>query len=374
MRIAQLTWNVYSNYGSLLQKFALHRTLKKFADNVDVLWQDDCRFLPETGNDSLFQMVIPHRTNEQLMIYYMREAVRQSKFKDFENLYINTRFDLPHMEEIADEYDFFIVGSDNLWNPNNKSDKNFFNFLPREKKISYAVSVKPFTAPPTQEILQIFRRGISGFKHLSIREELTAELVEKITGRRPLSVLDPIFLLNVDEWLAVAQKPTWLKENYRRGYILTYYLRRLPPPEVKTLAAELNLPVINLLDLLNYNHFTVGPAEFVWLFANASLIVANSFHAVAFAILFKRAFINQAFKDDNHGIGLSHRLINLLKLFGLESRRSFGDKIFTADEALTIDFTRRDEVLPAERDKAFNFLSEALGVKPHEKISEVTAQ
>lgn len=360
MRIAQLTLNWYSNYGNFLQKYALHKTLKHFSDEVEVLWSGNCEFLPETGKDKLYQIVRPHDSEERQNIYLLREAVRQSKFKDFENLHVKTRFDFPYLEDIADEYDFFVVGSDNIWNPNNPNDKYFLNFVPREKKISYAVSVRPFTTTPTEEIRQIFRKGILGFSHLSIREELTAKVVQEITGVTPVSVLDPIFLLNFEEWDKVAQKPTWLNEKYQRGYVLTYYLRRLPPPEVKTLAAELDLPVINLLDIENYNHFTVGPAEFIWLFKNASLIFANSFHAIAFAILFRRPFINRVFKSDKHGISLSHRLLNVLELFGLEDRRTFGEKVFTAEEAMKIDFTRRDEILPIERAKAFTFLSKSL--------------
>ncbi len=364
MRIAQFTLNWYSNYGNFLQKYALHRTLKLFADEVEVLWSGDCKFLPETGDDKLFQIVVPKRSNDRTKLYLLREAIRQSKFKDFENLHIKTRFDFPYLEDIVDEYDFFVVGSDNIWNPNTPSTEYFLNFVPPEKKISYAVSVRPFTTKPTEKLKEIFRRGISGFSHLSIREELTVKIVEEVTGKRPLSVLDPIFLLKPDEWRKVAQKPAWFKEKYQRGFILTYYLRKLPPPEVKTLADELELSVINLLDIENYNHFTVGPAEFIWLFENASLIFANSFHAIAFAILFRRPFINRVFKDDRHEISLSHRLLNVLKIFGLEDRRTFGEKFFSAAEAMDIDFSQRDKVLPIERLKAFKFLTEAFLATP----------
>ena len=180
------------------------------------------------------------------------------------------------------------------------------------------------------------------------------------TSQAPVNLLDPVFLLNLDEWKKVAQKPTWLKEKYSRGFILTYFLRNLPPPEVKTIAAELDLPVINLLDIENYDHFTVGPAEYIWLLEHATLIFANSFHAIAFAILFKRPFINRIFKSDGHEFKLDYRLHNVLKIFGLEDRRTADEKSFTAEKAMKIDFTRRDEVLPLEKQKALKFLSNAL--------------
>ena len=75
---------------------------------------------------------------------------------------------------------------------------------------------------------------------------------------------------------------------------------------------------------------------------------------MAFSILFKRPFVNIEISGDKDGVTMSVRIVSVLKMFGLEDRAQ------TLDEPLKIDFTRRDEVLPAEREKAFKFLSEAL--------------
>ena len=234
----------------------------------------------------------------------------------------------------------------------------FLNFVPREKRIAYAASIGNPVIPDNRK--EIFRRSISDFAYVSVREEHAAKLIEELTGRKPLVLLDPVFLLTQYEWLAVSQKPTWLKEKYRRGYVLTYYLRKSPTHTSKTFADKLNLPVINLLDVANYNHFTVGPAEFIWLFAHASLIFTNSFHGLAFSILFKRPFLNRELDNDKDGVAMSSRITSLLKLFGLPERSVQDEDKFTLDELLAIDFSRRDKVLPIERARAFNFLSTAL--------------
>ncbi len=361
MRVAQVTLTGYFNYGNMLQKFALHRTLKKFTDSTEVLWIDTPRFFPETTRAHRAQCVLKKdRTDNPnyMEIFNRREAVRQNKFKDFENLYVETRFDFPFLEDIADEYDFFVVGSDQVWNPKWHPSYIFFDFVPREKKISYAASLGAPEIPDEKK--EIFRRGISNFNHISVREELSVKIIKDLTGRDALLLLDPVFLLTQEEWLTVAQKPTWFKEKYRNGFVLTYYLRKLPPPEVKTLAAELGLPVINLLDPENFNHFSVGPAEFIWLFAHAALIFTNSFHGAAFSILFKRPFINRELENDKFGVYMGNRLTSLLELFGLGDRQSTGEKVFTAKEALTIDFTRAEKILAVERAKSFKFLSKAL--------------
>jgi len=361
MKIAQITLTGYFNYGNMFQKFGLQHTLKKFADSVEILWVAAPRLFSETINERYGQCVLKseRKNNPDYMeAFYRREAVRQSKFKDFENLYVKTRFDIPYLKDLVDEYDFFVVGSDQVWNPNWYPSYIFFEFVPHKKKIAYAASIGAPEIPDEKK--EIFRRGISDFNYVSVREENATRLIKELTGRSVPVVLDPVFLPTEDEWLAVAQKPTWFNEKYQRGFILTYYLRRLPPPEVKSLAAELNLPVINLLDTENFNHFTVGPAEFIWLFAHASLIFTNSFHGVSFSILFKRPFINREIDKDPSGIAMSSRITSLLKLFGLEDRRPVSEKVFTAEEAMKIDFTRRNEILPFERARAFNFLIDSL--------------
>ena len=348
MRIAQITLNGYFNYGNILQKFALHHTLKKFADFTEVLWLSSAGLFPEKGRKPTVQCVKYTERPGWEQKFFLREAVRSSKFKDFENLHIKTRFNLPYFEEIADEYDFFVVGSDQVWNPS--YGKIFLDFVPKEKKISYAASIGVSVIPDDK--LNLFRRGIADFNYISVREENAVKLVKELTGRKATLLIDPVLLLTRNEWLAVSQKPTWLKEKYSGGYILTYYLSKVPSPDVKTLAAELDLPVINLLDTENYNHYTTGPAEFIWLFAHASLVFTNSFHGTAFSTLFKRPFIVN--KKDV-------RISSFLKDFDLKDR-------FAPADPLKIDFARRDEVLPIERARAFEFLSEAFGVNPLEKI------
>lgn len=355
MRIAQLTLNGYFNYGNILQKFALHHTLKKFADFTEVLWPGAGKLFSETGSLGGKQCVLRTERKDYQRLFELREAVRQSKFKDFENLNIATRFDFPYFEDIADEYDFFVVGSDQVWNPSYNPSYIFLDFVPHEKKIAYAASIGKRILPEDKK--ELFRVGISDFNHVSVREESAIKLIRNLTGKSATLLLDPVFLLTKDEWLSVAQKPTWFKERYQRGYILTYYLSRLTPPEVKALAKKFDLPVINLLDTENYNHFTTGPAEFIWLFAHASLIYTNSFHGVAFSLLFKNPFLINNLRSKN-----DPRMSSVLKLFGLP------DRMTALDEPFKIDFARRDEVLPVERARSFQFLSEAFGINPLEKL------
>ncbi len=111
MRIAQITLTGYFNYGNMLQKYALHNTLKRFTEFTEVLWFDTPRLFSETIKERHAQCELKSTRKEDreyMEAFYRREAIRQSKFRDFENLHVKTRFDFPYFEDIADEYDFLL--------------------------------------------------------------------------------------------------------------------------------------------------------------------------------------------------------------------------------------------------------------------------
>ena len=362
MRIAQLALDDYANYGNFLQKYAMQRTLKKFSDDVTFFWQSLNTFWVESNDLPAPSPLIREVPDAEYKRWVFREAVRVTKIKEFAERHIETRFNLPYLDEVADEYNFFVVGSDQVWG---LYPRLFYPFLPREKKIAYAASIASPVIP--DELKAEYRDGISSFAHVSVREENAVKLISDLGLEPPPLVLDPVFLLTRDEWLTIARPPSWFNKKYSRGYILTYYLRNVPPPEVDALSKKLNLPVINLLDMNNFNHYVVGPEEFIFLLANASLVCTNSFHGVAFSILFQRPFLNIEYVDAMTE-GMSMRIPSVLKMFGLENRTATVGN-FKMDSPLEIDFSTRNKILSYERAKAFNFLSGALKTQMIQRLS-----
>ena len=189
------------------------------------------------------------------------QCVRQNKLKEFNDAKICTRFDLSYLEDVAEEYDYFVVGSDQVWNPEKYFPGRFLEFAPPEKRIAYAASIAVSKLPT--EVLDYYREKISEIPHVSIREREGCDLVEKLTGKRPLHVLDPVFLLTADEWRKIAKRPCWLdQKRYDKGYVLTYFWSGTPPQQARALIDKLGLPVINLLDKNNFNHYITGIEEF----------------------------------------------------------------------------------------------------------------
>jgi len=350
MRVAMITLNTYDSYGNVLQKYALYRTLQKYADEVDTLWQHTTvPFLPyrlelnkdEEGNRKRTAFV----------------AVRQSKIKDFCDTHIQTRFDIPYLEDLADEYDFFVIGSDQVWNPEFAVPGRFLDFAPPEKRIAYAASITISELP--EEVQETYRKKILEMPHVSIREKEGCDIVEKLTGKRPLHVLDPTFLLTADEWRKIEKRPAWLnKKIYDNGYLLTYFFSGKPSKQVYELAKKFNLPMINLFDMDNFNHYVSGIEEYLYLFDHATFVCTHSFHGLAFACIFRRPFI--LYRVGKMRTLRFSRAGSLLELFGLSDRVTDMDLNIDLQDPLKIDFNRCEEVLPVERKKAFKFLSNAL--------------
>ena len=143
MRIGKITLDGYFNYGNLLQNYALQQVLLRYATKVDTLWHTEDNFLPQTYWQWTWKQPVKYLINWKNfrtdffsgLIGY--EMVRQGNLKDWADRYIYFRKDVKELSKVIDEYDYFVTGSDQVWNP-------YFNnnaYL-QEKDIQTAVADK----------------------------------------------------------------------------------------------------------------------------------------------------------------------------------------------------------------------------------------
>ena len=86
MKVAQITLNGYFNYGNIFQKYALYKSLKKFVDDVEVLWFNENNFYLEKG-EIKFPMKSPPN-NFEIQRWFGYESARMPKIKEFNDRYI----------------------------------------------------------------------------------------------------------------------------------------------------------------------------------------------------------------------------------------------------------------------------------------------
>lgn len=345
-KIGIITLNGNSNFGNKLQNYALLETLNRMDDNeVSTIWMNNKKSLKNHIKIIISSFI---RT---------KGYRRVSKFKEFNKLLNIKRY--KDLREI-NEYDYLIVGSDQVWNYNFSSfnyDLYFAINTAKKKNIAYAASFGISTIEKKYE--KMYKKGLNNFKSISVREYSGKEIVQDLTKRNDVEVLiDPTMLLTEDKWdkLIVAPKEFPVDKKY----ILNYFLGELSEErkkEIRRIANENDCTIINILDK-NDPYYAMGPKEFLYLEKNAFLICTDSFHSTVFAILFNRPFF--VFEREDSEKKMNSRLDTLLANFNFENRRFNGH---ISEDLLKCDYSHVDAILETERRKAEDFLSKAINTE-----------
>lgn len=365
LRIAKVTLDGYYNYGNILQNYALQKVLINYAEVVDTLWWSESNYLPivwwKWNWKNLVKYILnynSYRTKfKSSIIGY--EMARQTKNKDFVDRYINYKFIGNRIYDLEKKYDYFLTGSDQVWNPwYAGNDVLFLKFAPKEKRISYAASIASDEIPNNR--IDEFKNNLNEMKCISVREQSGADIIYKLTGRKVVVNVDPTLLLPASEWRTMSRKPSWYKGG---EYILTYFLGKRPNEIINKISTEYNLPVVNLMDESKSEHYITGVDEFLWAIEHAELVYTDSFHGTVFSIIFRTPFVVCNRVDGAVEGKMSSRIDTLLGGFGLEERRgTVGNGYLIENPLTTPDWSKVEDVLAHERTRTDDYLRQAFGL------------
>ena len=365
MKVGKLTLDGFFNYGNVLQSYALQTILEQYAGKVISLLHEPDKFEVIIWKNKYnwkvpFKLLLNWRNFRQQFFSELHgmEMVRQGKIKDWCNRFINLQQAEGKLSQLVDDYDYFVVGSDQVWNPYfSVLEDCFLTFAPPEKRIAYAASISCPELP--MEKISLYKEGFAGMAHISMREQQGADIVKELSGRDVPVVVDPTLLLDADDWHMVSRQPAW----YHGGdYILTYFLGERPEV-VSRLEKETGVKVVNLLDKDVYEHYVTGPDEFIWAIEHAKLLYTDSFHGTVFSILFRTPFVVCNRVGDAVSEKMGSRIDTLLGYFGLENRRGTRANGYAIENPLAEpDWSKVDEVLARERTRSDEYLRKALGI------------
>lgn len=162
------------------------------------------------------------------------------------------------------------------------------------KKISYAASTGKcdILTPEFIDRIKLLDR-------ISVREKSLSDILSH-ENIDVYCVCDPVFLLQRHFWDEKSEQIT----NKIGKYIFLYYVdgegreRREDICRLATaISTEYNLPIrysatINKSTInIGKNVFSDGPLQFIAEIKNASFVVASSFHAIVFSIIFEKEFV-----------------------------------------------------------------------------------
>lgn len=257
-------------------------------------------------------------------------------------------------ERLTEQYDLFFAGSDQIWNykfPGTKYDDYFLRFAEDKKKAAISGSFGVEEIP--DEWRQTYIDGLSSFAHISVREDAGAKIIKDLLGRDVPVLVDPVMLLSREEWLKVAKKP---RVDVSKPYMLKYYLGKEAEEEkIDHWAKENGYEVYELLNDKIPELYSAGPGEFISLIANASLVASDSFHCIALSIIFRKPFI--VYARLGSGNYMTSRLDTLLGKFELQNRWKH---LLSPEEYLACDYSKMDEIMTAEQEKALNYFQTVL--------------
>ena len=252
-------------------------------------------------------------------------------------------------------YDYFIAGSDQLWNPDmgHAQPPQFLAFAEPRKCLSWAAS---FGVDEVRYRRDEVVRGLKHIPVISVREESAKKIVRDLAGKDAEVLIDPTLMLGPDAWDEIASLPEGVDPD--TPYLLTYFIggRSAETDErIREIANENGLAVRHLLSEDEPELYAADPGEFAGLIKHASLIMTDSFHASVFSILYGRPFL--VFRREGFGGELMGRIGTLLKTFHLEDRYA-GSGV--PDRIMTCDFAEAHSILARQREKTDAFLNRAL--------------
>lgn len=379
-----------SNYGGLLQAYALSTFLKKQGYNCEQICFDFyslknkkslslSRCLSKRGIVKTVLIFVKRFFVEKICATLFRVKreinIRVESCKFFRENVISHSDRTYNKDSIKEcqSYDTLITGSDQVWNCNEGC------FLPafwlsfadgKVKKISYAASVSMNEIP--EELHNFIRNALSSFNAISVRENSDVKLIGDIVGKEKevVHVLDPTLLLEHIDWLNLcAPNP------YRgRKYVFAYLLGSKWEDRafIKKFAKKHGLEIVFIPYMQNMYRSCdlffgdirlndVSPQLFLALIRDASFVITDSFHGTVFSNVFHVNFLTLKRNSDLSKKSMNSRLYSLLNMLKMEDRLISDDTNEKVLEAFpTIDFDKVDAIIKEEKMKSLNFLNDAL--------------
>lgn len=340
MKIGILTQPLHSNYGGLLQAFALQQVLIGLGHNVATV--NFCKKEYYKGNNSIYKrakrvynQIINTVFRKRYHYAYSAETDRflEQNITPFINKHIKLTSPVSSPKELkrlykASDFDAFIVGSDQVWRPRySPRIEHFFLDFCRygsEKKIAYAASFGvdewEFSARQTHRCAAL----ASGFDKISVREISAVKLCRKNLGIDAKVVLDPTFLLDRSVYENIVNQS---QERKKDGDLFVYFLDRNGKYQqiVDLVSESLGLRPFTTMPRMRTGEITkkdelsecIYPSVESWLrsFMDAKFVVTDSFHGCVFSIIFNKPFLTIG----NEQRGLS-RFVSLLSQLDLAER------------------------------------------------------
>ncbi len=373
MKIGILTLPLHTNYGGLLQAYALQTVLERMGHEVEHLQPKV--IYPRYHHIWAMPMVWVKRSMRKFLggewrlpiFQHPRKWIRKHTDK-FIRQYINCRClgNEDWTKELAMQYDVLVVGSDQVWRTVYAYPfaRYFADFASGTsvRRISYAASFGVAGGDLSREQIAACKPLLQDFDAVSVRESSAVMDCKNLFDVQAKQVLDPTLLLSKEDYMHL-----FSKNKRSHGNLMVYVLDESSFTEaiISRLARDKGLKPFrtnSLMENIEKRIEKVGltkcqqPPLEQWLrgFYDADYVVTDSFHACVFSIIFQKQFI--CLGNQNRGMERFHSLLDSL---GLSDRLISAEDFSLPDT--NINWKDVNERLEQMRISSRQFLAEALG-------------
>lgn len=320
MNIGILTFHWATNYGAVLQCYALQAYLENLGNNVCII-----NYKPKKFNDTFYNYIV----NKKFLRHseYVLERTKENALISFRESHLKLTKRISKILEIpsvCQNFDLIISGSDQVLNPsfllNGEghrvvSTAYYLSFPFKGIKAGYAVSFGCTTFP--KNVLQLAKENISNFHYIGVREQSGIDIVKMLGRNDSVLVPDPTLLMESLFFHSLAGE---LKLISNDKYIYGFFIRHV---------IERKRIINSLLynDLIIWNNEDGDHTIQGWLnkIKYANFVITDSFHCVVMCLKLHVPFI--VVTELEGKVGMNDRLYTLLDSLGLSDRIVYKEKL-----------------------------------------------
>lgn len=302
MRIGIITFHWATNYGAVLQCYALQETLKSMGHNVFVINYKPSKY---DNNPWTFFRMKKFRNIKKFTHDFQKEC----EIEKFRLKYLNRTnrfYSLKQLQESCNDFDAIISGSDQVLNETflrgaerGGCTAYYLDFgSDSALRICYAVSfgTTKFPADLVAKVTPIVKK----MNAVSCRENSGVDIFREMGLNNGVIVPDPTLLLNNTDYEKLLPANNKLDKPF--VYLLhgRYSFMQSKLPSNATISAS------------------EGIEQWLLNIRNANIVITNSFHCAVFCIHFHVPFFVVLQTLEN--IGMNDRFYTLLEKLGLSDR------------------------------------------------------
>ena len=384
MEILILTQPLHTNYGGLLQAYALQQILKGMGHDVVTdrlgvvrklpLWNRALRFLYHAVQFCILKnyRYYPYR---YLFVSFDKESKAKRSISINTERFVNTHIDTIDLltrsnESVIDavrQFDAIVVGSDQVWRATMSDIPTYFLSFTKAinvKRIAYAASFGTDDLNEYSKMdMKIASESIKLFDAVSVREKSGVHLCRDYFKMDAVHVLDPTMLLSKDDYLKLIEEED---KPCSENILLTYVLDRTQEKNdiIQRVGEALHLTSCENGAVKYFSNVVesnvsecIYPSVSRWVagFRDAQFVVTDSFHGTVFSIIFNKPFV--AILNSQRG---SSRFISLLSVLGLENRLISTTNDLLEEHLKPIDYTEVNKILNDWRYLSISFMERHL--------------